>query len=157
MSGADTPTPRDQIANVITDDYRLCSVIHRDDVGAVTDAILALPFITEMQARIAEYDAACESQGLPIGTHISRFVMHHRGNAGMTVAAEGVAKRFRLEARIAELEAAIAATERAVKIAAAVDAEVEWCRRAGWGADEWNNGIDAHNDLLARLRAAGES
>ena len=56
-----------------------------------------------------------------------------------------------------EHPAKLAATERAVKIAAAVDAEPEWCRVAGRGTDVWNNGFAAHNDLLARLRTAGES
>lgn len=37
-------------------------------------------------ALLAEYDAACADQGLPIGTSVARFIQHHRGNAGTAAA-----------------------------------------------------------------------
>lgn len=57
-----------------------------------------------LRERCRDYDEACESQGLPIGTHISRFVQHHRANAGLTVAFECEIEAHRLRERCRQSE-----------------------------------------------------
>lgn len=41
---------------------------------------------------LAEYDAACADQGLPIGTSVARFIRHHRSNAGTAAAFQLIAE-----------------------------------------------------------------
>ena len=66
--------------------------------GELADAVLAalgidpatpVPSIARALTIAAEYDAACESQGLPLGTAVERFVLHHRSNAGLAAYMNG--------------------------------------------------------------------
>lgn len=48
--------------------------------------------IARALALLAEYDAACADQGLPVGISVARFIQHHRGNAATVATFQHIAE-----------------------------------------------------------------